>query len=169
MAAFTDAAARFGSAGTSSNGTADEAAQRLLPSPGGDVEMSAVAADAFGGGGAARRRATVLKRLESLDPAIRGKIDNQQLVRCGAMFSNTWRVMQQHLCAVHFVNRSTRSPSTSSRLMLGLNAWQYAIGPAAKPGNAMHLRCCPLNLLSRSKNKKGSPHLLLSLSTTSDK
>ena len=111
MAAFTDAAARFGSAGTSSNGTADEAAQRLLPSPGGDVEMSAVAADAFGGGGAARRRATVLKRLESLDPAIRGKIDNQQLVRCSGtdVFQHMACHCSNRLCAVHVcvANRST--------------------------------------------------------------
>ena len=78
MAALTDAAARVGC------GTADEAAQRLLPSDGGGgVEMTSVTIDAFRGGGAARRRARVLERLESLDPETHGGIDKQQLVGTG--------------------------------------------------------------------------------------
>ena len=57
-----------------------EAAQQLLPADC-DVEMTSVTMDPFRGGGTARRRARVLKRLEALDPDMRGNIDKQQLVR----------------------------------------------------------------------------------------
>ena len=77
MAALADAVGR---AGRSSSGAAadDEAAQRLLPS-GGGIEMMSFGVDPFGGG-AARRRARVMERLESMDPENQGNIDKQKLV-----------------------------------------------------------------------------------------
>ena len=59
--------------------TAD-AAQQLLPSAGGGIEMTAVALDPFKGSGVARRRAHLLQRLQSLDPGNQGITDKQQLV-----------------------------------------------------------------------------------------
>ena len=61
-------------------GSADEAAQQLLPSIGGGVEMTSMTLDPFGRSGAVRRRARVLERLDSLDPHGHGQIDRQQLV-----------------------------------------------------------------------------------------
>ena len=74
MAALTDAGAR------TRRSTADEAAQRLLPSVGGGVELTSVTMDPFGQGGAVRRRARVLQRLQAADPERQGNIDEQQLV-----------------------------------------------------------------------------------------
>ncbi len=80
MAAFTDAAARS-AGGSGGDSTAGDARQRLLPSTNGDIEMaSAPTSGAFGGGGASRRRAHVLERLQTLNPHHRGGIDKEQLV-----------------------------------------------------------------------------------------
>lgn len=57
----------------------NEAGQQLLPANG-DIEMMSVQTSPLGAGSTARRRARVLKRLESLNPEYHG-IDKQQLVR----------------------------------------------------------------------------------------
>ena len=56
-----------------------EAAQQLLAADG-DVEMTSVTKNPFRSGGTARRRARLLKGLDSLDHGDHGGIDKQQLV-----------------------------------------------------------------------------------------
>ena len=108
-------ACTLGEAGQGQHGPdVDAAAQRLLPSGGAVVEL----ASSNGGpsrGGAVRRRARVLERLESMDLEKHGIVDKQKLVGVAdsslpigkAVADDAHVLMQQScLCSMHQHERS---------------------------------------------------------------